>query len=96
MYTRDDVWRAEAILRRIPEFDWLTGNERQWFAVNRIVHGYAMANETVKRLAPKVPGAMQYPGSGRWRIPRSGLMVYFARKVVASRAASIADPTGCE
>lgn len=83
MYTADDVATATEILSAIPEFGWLMAlrGKQEWVPVAAIAEGYGQSRENVERLCAVVPGAYIDDATSRWRIPWSGLVVYFARKV---------------
>lgn len=77
--TPEDLQRAEALLAARPEFAWLTGSKGVWFNVSQVAAGAGVARQTVDGWSERglIPGAIYYEGVG-WRMPRSGLLEYFA------------------
>lgn len=77
--TPEELQRAEALLALRPEFAWLTGNGATWFNVSEVANGSGVARPTVTAWCERglIPGAIYYEGVG-WRMPRSGLLEYFA------------------
>lgn len=80
----------EAYLRSLgyPEDAWLFSGQK-WYRTAEVAEEMAISEDTVNRLAEAghIPGAVLHGelGSGSrrrtgWRLPRSGLIVYMARR----------------
>lgn len=77
--TPEEIQAAEQDLRRVPEFSWLTGSPAAWWNVSEVAKGMGVGRPLVTAWCEdgKIPGALYYEGAG-WRMPRSGLVEYFA------------------
>lgn len=77
--TPEQLAEAEQILARRPEFIWLTSNPAAWRNVTDVAAGAGVTRATATKWCEEglIPGAIYYEGVG-WRIPRSGLIEYFA------------------
>lgn len=75
----EQLAQAESALRLRPEFTWLTGDLASWRNVSDVAAGAGVTRATVNKWCEEglIPGAIYYEGIG-WRIPRSGLIEYFA------------------
>jgi Mn-dependent DtxR family transcriptional regulator len=73
---------AEEYLKRSPEFKWLTdADQDHWFTVNEVAERLRIGESFVRNAANRreIDGAINYgPGLG-WRLPRRGLMIFFAQ-----------------
>jgi Helix-turn-helix domain len=77
--TPEELKEAEATLALRPEFSWLTGDPSAWRNVTDVANGAGVTRQTAAAWCERglIPGAIYYEGIG-WRIPRSGLIEYFA------------------
>lgn len=77
--TPEELMAAEAALAARPEFAWLTGDVSAWRNVTEVANGSGVTRPTITAWCERglIPGAIYYAGVG-WRIPRSGLIEYFA------------------
>ena len=72
---------ALRLLSEIPEYHWLTATTgRQWWSVSEVAAYMGVTDDTVRAWAKRgdIPGAVLYQQQVGWRLPRSGLAVYFA------------------
>ncbi len=69
---------AEGILAQLPEFAWLTGNQKSWWTVAEVAENLGIGPSAVRGWAEQglIPGAVLYSKQLGWRIPRSGLVQY--------------------
>lgn len=74
---------ATEILRQRPEFDWLVNSGKQWYSIEEVKGDKTGLGDAALRAIcsrGEIDGADNYgPGIG-WRMPRSGLIFYFARR----------------
>lgn len=79
--TPEEMDRAERMLAARPEFAWLTGEEASaWYRVSDVADEIGVSRETVRAWCERgtIPGAVFYGKEMGWRMPRSGLLEYFA------------------
>ena len=71
---------ALRFLSGIPEYRWLTDSEQQWWTVTQVAGHMGLSDDAVRAAAKRgdIPGAVLYAQQVGWRLPRSGLAVYFA------------------
>lgn len=73
---------AETYLKQFPEFNWLTNADPDhWFKVNEVADPLRIGESFVRNAADRgeIDGAINYgPGLG-WRLPRRGLLIFFAQ-----------------
>jgi hypothetical protein len=74
------VEQAQAILARIPEYAWLTSGNEQWYSPGEVAAAMGINAATVRLWCDRgdVVGAINYGGRMGWKLPRSGLLLYFA------------------
>jgi excisionase family DNA binding protein len=77
--TPQELAEAEAMLARRPEYAWLTQGEN-WFNLSEVAAGMGISRDTVRKWCEegKIPGAVNYGDKLGWRMPKSGLVEYFA------------------
>lgn len=77
-----DEREALAMLREIPEYDWLTGSDAPWWTVEQVASHTGVSEETVRSRAKggEIPGAIQYDRPVGWRLPRSGLLAFYSER----------------
>ena len=75
----EELAKAEAVLANRPEFSWLIENKAPWRNATDVANGAGVTRVTVNGWCERglIDGAIYYEGVG-WRIPRSGLLEYFA------------------
>lgn len=79
--TPEELQAAEARLAERPEYDWLVGDARKaWYQVAEVARGAGVSRDTVRNWCERglIPGAVNYDVG--WRMPRSGLVEFFARQ----------------
>jgi len=73
---------ALAYLNQYPEFDWLTKADKQkWFKIDEVSGPLQIGDGFVRNACDRgdIDGAINYgPGLG-WRMPRRGLLLFFAQ-----------------
>lgn len=71
---------AFRLLSGMLEYRWLTGTDHQWFTVADVSAHMGISDDAVRAAAKRgdIPGAVLYASQVGWRLPRSGLAVYFA------------------
>jgi len=74
---------AEALLRTIPEYAWLTQSGRQIYTTAEVAEYLHIGVFAVRVRCQDglFPGAIDYGIGIGWRIPRSGLILYLANRV---------------
>lgn len=79
----EEVQESQQTLEAIPEYDWLTRSEQQWFTVSEVAPHMAVSKETVRDWCEtgQIKHATLYKQQVGWRMPRSGLMLFFAKRV---------------
>lgn len=87
-----DVQEAERWLGAIPEYDWLTTSGQQWHTAAEVSEHIAVAKDAIRRWCERgqIAGAVLYGQQIGWRMPRSGLLLHFAR--MARGGAGRAEP----
>jgi hypothetical protein len=72
---------AEARLN-LPEYQWLLGSTKPFWLVKEVADVLLISTNTVKKWCADglVPGAVDF-GSGGWRIPRTGLIIFLASRL---------------
>jgi excisionase family DNA binding protein len=81
--TPEEFRRAEERVCARPEYSWLCSSKQEWFNISDIA-GYAqLSRDTVRKMVEngEFPGAIRYTEGTGWRVPRSGLIEYYARKL---------------
>jgi len=78
--TDGDVQRALSTLRPIPEYAWLVDSEQPWYSVSEVSERTGIGEGGVRGWCERglIPGAVLYGRQQGWRMPRSGLLLYFA------------------
>jgi hypothetical protein len=86
--TMDDELRAriaaaEAMLRTIPEYDWLTKSNKLFWRSSEIAEIFGIDSRTVIEWCTSglIEGATGFGEKLGWRMPRSGLLLFFAERV---------------
>lgn len=77
------IAEAEAILRPIPEYDWLVRAGKQFWKGSEIAEVFGIDSRKVAEwcAAGLIVGATEFGEKLGWRIPRSGLLLFFAERV---------------
>jgi hypothetical protein len=77
------VEQAQEILTKIPEYAWLTASSELWFTTGEVAAALRTSPATVRSWCERgaIAGASDYGGRIGWRMPRSGLLLYFAATV---------------
>lgn len=72
----------ETTLNAIPEYDWLTKSAQSWWTVAEVSLHTGVSHETVRSRCEsgEIPGAIQYDRPVGWRMPRSGLLAFYAER----------------
>ncbi|MDE1904916.1 MAG: hypothetical protein KGH75_00515 [Rhodospirillales bacterium] len=73
---------AEALLRNIPEYDWLTKGGLQWWTIPQLAEHLPLGEAAIRARIREFPGAQDYGEKIGYRIPRSGVILYLARILV--------------
>lgn len=81
--TPDEFREAERMVCARPEYAWLCDAAQEWFTISDIARYARLSRDTVRDLVEdrQFPGAIRYTEGVGWRIPRSGLIEYYARKL---------------
>lgn len=79
----NEVRAAERVLHAIPEYDWLSRSGQQWYTVSEVAPQMAVSKEMVRAWCERgqIVGAVLYGQQIGWRMPRSGLLLFFAEIV---------------
>lgn len=79
----DAVREAERILQATPEYDWLARSGQQWYTVAEVATAVAVSKALVRAWCERgqIAGAVLYGQQIGWRLPRSGLLLFFAEIV---------------
>jgi hypothetical protein len=77
------IQEAQRLLATIPEYDWLTQSTQPWFTVAEVAPHMSVSKETVRGWceAGQIKHATLYQQQVGWRMPRSGLALFFAERV---------------
>lgn len=83
----DDFTTSEAVLTKVPEFSWLTNPNHEgygnWYTPSKVGQYAPGPQWRIKIMEAceqgDVPGA--FPDGKSWTIPRSGLIIYFGRRL---------------
>ena len=72
---------AEAKLN-LPEYQWLLDSAKPFWVAKEIADILVVSPNTVKKWCADglIPGAVDF-GSGGWRIPRTGLVIFLASRL---------------
>ncbi len=81
----EEVQEAQRTLAAIPEYDWLTRSTQPWFSVSEIAPQMGVSKEAVRGWCERgeIQHATLYTQQVGWRMPRSGLLMFFAARVRA-------------
>ncbi len=81
--TPDEYQAAERLVCARPEYSWLCATGQEWYNISDIAGHAHLSRETVRKMIEggAFPGAIRYTEGTGWRIPRSGLIEYYARKL---------------
>ncbi len=79
----EEIQAAQQALVAIPEYDWLTRSSQPWFTVAEVAPQMGVSKETVRGWCEsgQIKHATLYQQQVGWRMPRSGLLVFFAQRV---------------
>ncbi len=82
MPSDDEIREGEQVLAQFPEYRWLTSSGLQWWTVSEVADHLGVGKDVVRGWCERqeIPGAVLYGQQIGWRMPRSGLIVYCARK----------------
>ncbi len=77
-----DITAAENRLRGVPGYTWLLDSPKQFWTAPEVAEPISVNMNTVKKWCSDglIPGALNLGASG-WRIPREGLILYFASRL---------------
>jgi hypothetical protein len=80
----EELREAERVLAAYPEYRWLMGADgvsKQWWSVADVAAQLDLTADVVRAWCQRgeIPGAVLYEKQVGWRMPRSGLVVYFAK-----------------
>ena len=80
---RKRIAGAETMLRRIPEYDWLTKSNKLFWRSSEIAEIFGIDSRTVIEWCTngQIRGATGFGDRLGWRMPRSGLLIFFAERV---------------
>jgi hypothetical protein len=80
---RQRIADAEAILRPIPEYDWLVRSGKQFWKGSEIAEVFGIDSRKVAEWCAEglIRGATEFGEKLGWRIPRSGLVLFFAERI---------------
>lgn len=73
----------DAVARlNLPEYLWLIGSTKPFWLIKDIADALVVSPNTVKKWCADglIPGAVDF-GSGGWRIPRTGLIIFLASRL---------------
>ncbi len=79
---------AERYLREFPEFTWLTDTAPDhWYKIIEVADALRLGETAVRNACMRgsINGAINYGPRIGWRMPRRGLLLYFAAKKQQSR-----------
>lgn len=82
MLSDDEYAQAVAILLETREFEWLTNSDKKWYSLGEVSDNTGVSRDSIRKWceAGDFPGAINYqPIQVGWRIPKSNLVVFFAR-----------------
>jgi hypothetical protein len=81
--TPDELQAAQQFVCARPEYSWVCTHPNNWFTVSDISRYSGLSRPIVRGLVESgtFPGAIQYTESVGWRVPRSGLVEYYARQL---------------
>jgi predicted DNA-binding transcriptional regulator AlpA len=76
----EDFPEAQKFVCARPEFAWVCTHPDDFFTISDLSRYTGLSRETVRGLVENkaFPGAVRYSESIGWRIPRSGLVEYYA------------------
>lgn len=74
------VERAAEVLSGIPEYAWLVESDQPWWKAAEVAKHAGVTADVVRSWCDsgKIQGAMLYAQQVGWRMPRSGLLLFFA------------------
>jgi len=77
------IAEAEAILRPIPEYDWLVRSGKQFWKGSEVADVFGIDSRKVADWCADglIIGATEFGEKLGWRLPRSGLLLFFAERV---------------
>jgi predicted DNA-binding transcriptional regulator AlpA len=81
--TPNDLAQARQFVCSRPEYAWVCAHTDDFFTVSDLARYTGLSRESVRGLVENAafPGAIRYSESIGWRIPRSGLIEYYARQL---------------
>lgn len=79
----EELREAEQTLGGIPEYAWLTQSGTQWYTVAEVAEAMNVGKDVVRRWCERgqIANAVMYGQQIGWRMPRSGLLLFFAEIV---------------
>ena len=90
----EELRAAEQTLRAIPEYAWLADSGQQWYTVAEVAEAVSIGKDVIRRWCERglIANAVMYGQQIGWRLPRSGLLLFFA-EIVRSGGRLSADGT---
>lgn len=82
MPDEEELRVAEQQLAGFPEYDWLRLSNTLWWTVSEVAEHLGVGRDVVRAWCERheVPGAVLYAPQVGWRMPRSGLVVFCAKR----------------
>lgn len=76
----EELRAAEQTLRAIPEYAWLAESGQQWYTVAEVAEAMSIGKDVIRRWCERglIANAVMYGQQIGWRLPRSGLLLFFA------------------
>jgi hypothetical protein len=81
--TPEEFQEAQRFVCARPEYAWVCTHEDDFFTISDLARYTHLSRESVRGLVEgkAFAGAVRYSSSIGWRIPRSGLVEYYARQL---------------
>lgn len=85
------VQEAEEILRGIPEYSWIVESDQSFWRTGDILQAMGISAGTIIQWCKDglIDGATNFGGALGWRMPRSGLLLFFAARVKRHRTSQV-------
>jgi predicted DNA-binding transcriptional regulator AlpA len=81
--TPDERMQAQEFVCSRPEYSWVCMHPDDFFTISDIARYTGLSRESVRGLIESAtfPGAIRYSENIGWRVPRSGLVEYYAKQL---------------
>jgi hypothetical protein len=81
--TPEELASAQRFVCSRPEYAWVCTHPDDFFTISDLARSMGLSRDSVRGIIESgaFPGAIKYTESISWRVPRSGLVEYYAHQL---------------